>query len=205
MSNAGLKLTIQGALPTELPFLGCKLKVGKYCGGRESVGYNFFFSRNWSSNDASTWRHFACSLKNKDVGYCEKASSLHNTLRTILNNYDVGKKKESLGVTSLHNTRTIRNVFNIILWRLLNFLEWVRVDCWLKAREDKERPILFYFPPLHFQPTTNSPSIWKASCSNPCSYFSSCMQNDVISVHHCWTSFRKKSNCIILSRWRWLG
>ena len=35
---------------------------------------NGFFGRNWSSNDARTWCHFAFSLKKADVGYYRKLS-----------------------------------------------------------------------------------------------------------------------------------
>ena len=33
-----------------------------------------FFCKKWFSNDAPSWRHFACSLKKEDVGYCRKLS-----------------------------------------------------------------------------------------------------------------------------------
>ena len=47
-----------------------------------------------------------------------------------------------------------------------------------------------YFPPL-FQLRKHSPSLQKASPSNPGPYFSNCMLNDVTSVHRCLTSFPK--------------
>ena len=50
-----------------------------------------------------------------------------------------------------------------------------------------------------FKHTTHSPSLQKASHSNPHPLFSNCMQNDVTSVHCCWSSFRKKNNCILLT------
>ena len=49
-----------------------------------------------------------------------------------------------------------------------------------------------YFPFL-FQITTHSPSLWKASRSNPCPIFSNSTQNDVTSVSVCLTTFYKKS------------
>ena len=48
------------------------------------------------------------------------------------------------------------------------------------------------FPP-RFQPTTDSPSLQKASFSNPCPLFSNCIQNDVTSVRRSKTGFRKKT------------
>ena len=45
---------------------------------------------------------------------------------------------------------------------------------------------------LLFQPTKHSPSLQKASRSNPHPLFSNCMWNDVMSMRHCLTSFRKK-------------
>ena len=36
--------------------------------------YNCFFCRNWLGNDAPTWRHFTCSLKKEEVGYCGRLS-----------------------------------------------------------------------------------------------------------------------------------
>ena len=51
--------------------------------------------------------------------------------------------------------------------------------------------ILFYFPPL-FRLTKHSYSLRKGSRINPCPYFLNCMQNDVMWVRRCLTSFRKK-------------
>ena len=47
------------------------------------------------------------------------------------------------------------------------------------------------FPPL-FWLTKNSPSLRKASYSNPRPIFSKCIQNDVMSMRRCLTSFQKK-------------
>ena len=52
---------------------------------------------------------------------------------------------------------------------------------------------------MQFRLTKHSPSLRKASCSNPRPIFSNCMQNDITLVRHCLTSFRKKNNCILLS------
>ena len=52
-------------------------------------------------------------------------------------------------------------------------------------------PILTYFPPL-FQLTKHSPSLRKASRSNPYPSFSNCRRNDVTQVRRCLTSFRQK-------------
>ena len=49
----------------------------------------------------------------------------------------------------------------------------------------------FLFPPL-FRPTKHSHSLRKAFLSNPRPIFLNCMQNDVTSMRHCLTSFRKK-------------
>ena len=43
------------------------------------VVYNCFICRNWSINDAPTWRHFACSLKKKDVGSCVKLTRVRES------------------------------------------------------------------------------------------------------------------------------
>ena len=37
------------------------------------------FFRNWSSNDAPAGCHFACSLKNEDVGYWGKLSGVRES------------------------------------------------------------------------------------------------------------------------------
>ena len=92
------------------------------------------FCGNWSSNNAPTWHHFACSLK-----------------------------------------------VSCVCFYLLEVLQ-----C---------SPLFFrtdtLFSPC-FQPTANSPSLRKASRNNPLPHSSSCMENDITSVRHCWTSFRKK-------------
>ena len=44
-----------------------------------------------------------------------------------------------------------------------------------------------------FRPTKHSPSVRKASCSNPCPLFPNCMQNDIMLVCRCLTSFHKKT------------
>ena len=59
-------------------------------------------------------------------------------------------------------------------------------------------PILSFFP-LLFRPTKHSPSLLKASRSKPRPLFSNCIQNDITLARHCLTSFRKKSNCILLN------
>ena len=48
----------------------------------------------------------------------------------------------------------------------------------------------FLISPL-FRLTKHSPSLQKASRSNPCPTFSNCTQNDVTSVPFCLTNFRK--------------
>ena len=48
------------------------------------------------------------------------------------------------------------------------------------------------FHPL-FWLTTYSPSLGKASCSNPHPSFSNCIQSDVTLVRRCLTTFRKKT------------
>ena len=58
---------------------------------------------------------------------------------------------------------------------------------------------IWYFFPPHFKQTTNSPSLRKASRSNSRPLFSNYLQNDVMSVRLCWSSFRKKTNCILLA------
>ena len=52
--------------------------------------------------------------------------------------------------------------------------------------------IVSYFPSL-FGLTKHSPSLQKASRSNPHPIFSNCTQNDVMSVHICLMTFRKKT------------
>ena len=47
--------------------------------------------------------------------------------------------------------------------------------------------------PLLFWPTKHSPSLQKASRSNPHPLFSNCVQNDIMSVHCCLASFCKKN------------
>ena len=79
-------------------------------------------------------------------------------------------------------------------------LSRVRVVCWLKARRGKRifsGLILSLCPPC-FQPTNDSPLLRKASHTNQLPLFSNCMQNDVTLVQCCMTSFRKKTNCILL-------
>ena len=39
----------------------------------------FFICGNWSGNDAPTWRHFACCLKNEDMGYCNRLSGVRGS------------------------------------------------------------------------------------------------------------------------------
>ena len=46
------------------------------------------------------------------------------------------------------------------------------------------------FSPPRFQPTVHSPSLRKASRSNPRPHFSNCMRNDVTWVRRCWTSLK---------------
>ena len=62
--------------------------------------------------------------------------------------------------------------------------------------------ILSYFPPL-FRLTTHSPSLQKASRSNPCPTFSNCTQNDVTSVLFCLTNFRKNTIVYYCCRLVW--
>ena len=57
-------------------------------------------------------------------------------------------------------------------------------------------PILSYFPPL-FQLKTQSPSLQKTFCSNPCPLFSNCSWNEVTSEWLCLTNFRKKTTIAI--------
>ena len=54
---------------------------------------------------------------------------------------------------------------------------------------------LSLLPPC-FQPIAPSPSLQKASRSNPCPHFSKCIQNDVMLVHRCLTSFRQKKTIV---------
>ena len=49
-----------------------------------------------------------------------------------------------------------------------------------------------------FKQTTHSPSLRKASSSNPHPLFSNGMQNNIMLVRPCWSSFCKKHNCILL-------
>ena len=51
----------------------------------------------------------------------------------------------------------------------------------------------YFIFPLRFNQTTHSASLRKASRSNPRPHFSNCMQNDVTSVHRCWSIFAKKT------------
>ena len=55
-----------------------------------------------------------------------------------------------------------------------------------------KKNILSYFPPL-FRLTKHSPSLQKASCSNPRPYFSNCMQNVITSVRQWLKSFPQKT------------
>ena len=51
--------------------------------------------------------------------------------------------------------------------------------------------VYFFYPTLS---SNNSlPPLWKVSSSIPHPDFSNWMQNDVTSVHPCWTGFRKKT------------
>ena len=66
------------------------------------------------------------------------------------------------------------------------------MDCTTSAKRDGENKKLLIFLYL-FWLAKHSPSLWRASCSNPRPYFSNCLQNDVMSVHRCLTTFRKKT------------
>ena len=86
-----------------------------------------------------------------------------------------------------------------------SFLEWGSVSCWLKAGRERRSPASFFITGmvhLHFPGPILS---FFPPRSNPSLLFSNCMQNDVILVHHCWSSFRKKKNCILLSFWMTIG
>ena len=60
----------------------------------------------------------------------------------------------------------------------------------------KNRTWVSYFPPL-FRLTMHSPSLQKASCSNPRPTFSNCVQSDVTSVLFCLMTFCKKNNILL--------
>ena len=52
--------------------------------------------------------------------------------------------------------------------------------------------------PPFFKLMEHSPSLMKASLSNPLPTFSNCMKFDITMVSSCLTTFRKKTNCILL-------
>ena len=78
--------------------------------------------------------------------------------------------------------------FQVKVLVCLNLRRKVQVDCFVvyncflaESRQAKWHQRLSYLPPL-FQLTKHSPSLQKASHSNPRPIFSNCMQNDVTLV-----------------------
>ena len=114
----------------------------------EPVVYKCFFHEICPSNDAPTWRHFPCILKNVDVGYCRKLSVVRER----------GLSAVSRGVNRrvlVLKTRWTQQVIRLLFSRTPSvFTSFSRT----------------YTPRL--QPLDPYPSLRKASHSNPCRRFS---------------------------------
>ena len=63
-----------------------------------------FFVENHFSNDAPTWHHFVCSLKNEDVGYCWKLSGVRGS-ESLANQIFVNWKQNSTQISIVTSPR----------------------------------------------------------------------------------------------------
>ena len=156
-----------------------------------------FFCGKSSGNDAPTWRHFVCSLKKKDVGYCRKPFRERGSM--LLTKRE-GGKLERIGPRKRSEHTSYSSFYNTTMyakhWYSNNAVNNCRIIvCLLHFLG----PFLSYFPPL-FRLTTHSHSLQKTYRSNPNRLFSNCIRNDVTLVWLCLTTFcKKKPNCLLLS------
>ena len=137
---------------------------------------------NWSGNNPPMWRHFACSLKKQDVGYCGKLSGVRGS--ALLAKREGGNKQGSVRENLVNTEKYAAFVF--IYFN--NFY----VQCVFNDRS------FLIFPPL-FQLTTHSHFLQKSFRSNPLPSFSNCIQSDVMLVLFCLTTFHKKQ--LYTTRW----